>query len=127
MSSKEQLRKLVRDNLDVIAEHVNAALRGKGIVDMKHVLGRVGRGGQLPYWYKTLKEKGNLPNLDGKTIGSVVEMLLVGTLEALLLPPLALIATEVEDIEGPVRLSVNMEISLKLDEALSTGVNGKPA
>ncbi|HUY90148.1 MAG TPA: hypothetical protein VMV10_15530 [Pirellulales bacterium] len=42
---------------------------------------RIGRGGVLPHWYKNLKKKGDLPNLDGKTIGSVIEMLLVGVLE----------------------------------------------
>tara|TARA_Y100000385_G_scaffold172859_1_gene178937 strand:- start:136 stop:1014 length:879 start_codon:yes stop_codon:yes gene_type:complete len=46
------------------------------------VLKRVSRDGTLPHWYDALQSQGALPNLDGKTIGSVVEMLLVGALES---------------------------------------------
>jgi hypothetical protein len=42
---------------------------------------RVGRGGILPHWFATLEKNGALPNLDGKTIGSVIKMLLVAILE----------------------------------------------
>jgi hypothetical protein len=45
------------------------------------LLARIGRGGKLPHWYSELRDKQTLPNLDGKTIGSVVEMLLLGVLE----------------------------------------------
>jgi hypothetical protein len=45
-------------------------------------LERVGRGGKLPHWFEQLAEQGTLPNLDGKTIGSIVEMLLIAVLES---------------------------------------------
>ncbi len=81
MPSKEQLRSLIRDHLTDIAGAVNGALRGEKLAGIKKVLNRVGRGGILPHWFAGLEENGTLPNLDGKTIGSVIEMLLVAVLE----------------------------------------------
>jgi len=81
MRSKQRLRAIVRSNLDEVAERINAVLRGHDVQLLEPVLARVGRGGVLPHWYEKLKSDGVLPNLDGKTIGSVVEMLLVGVLE----------------------------------------------
>jgi hypothetical protein len=93
MPSKEELRQLVRARLDQVIAHVNATLRGEHLESIEPVLSRIGRGGQLPHWYERLKHDHTLPNLDGKTIGSVVEMLLLGVLETstfagLGLPPL---------------------------------------
>lgn len=53
----------------------------------------MGRGGQLPQWYEQLRTQHTLPNLDGKTIGSVIEMLLIAVLEKIIfqgleIPPL---------------------------------------
>jgi hypothetical protein len=95
MPSKEQLRARVRDNLVKITEGINSALRGERLNGLKTVLNRVGRGGVLPHWYARLEHDGTLPNLDGKTIGSVIEMLLVAVLEThafrgLGVPPLAI-------------------------------------
>lgn len=81
MATKQQLRKLVRERLDSIIVKVNSALCGDSLRTLEPTLERVGRGGKLPHWYEQLKSKGTLPNLDGKTIGSVVEMLLIGVLE----------------------------------------------
>jgi hypothetical protein len=81
MLDKTQLRELVRSNLAPIMAKVNAALLGKGLSHLKPVLKRLGRGGELPHWYAGLKASGTLPNLDGKTIGSIVEMILVAVLE----------------------------------------------
>lgn len=81
MFTKEELRNVVRANLDQTIGRVNAALRGEGLETIEEVLARIGRGGQLPHWYERLKSEHTLPNLDGKTIGSVVEMILVGVLE----------------------------------------------
>jgi hypothetical protein len=81
MPSKQELREIIRARQDDIAKGINAALRGKRLSAIKPVLERVGRGGILPHWFQNLKQNGTLPNLDGKTIGSVVEMLLVGVLE----------------------------------------------
>jgi hypothetical protein len=79
--SKGDLRRLVRENLDIIISQVNAALRGEGLHILERVLARLGRGSQLPHWYELLRTDRCLPNLDGKTIGSVVEMILVAVLE----------------------------------------------
>ena len=81
MPSKEELRHLVRDNLAAIIARVNAVLRGEKLDEIEAVLKRLGRGGQLPHWYEKLRSDKTLPNLDGKTIGSVVEMILVAALE----------------------------------------------
>lgn len=83
MPSKEQLRQIVRDRLDAILTRVNAALRGENLDELETVLTRLGKGRQLPHWYRGLKANHALPNLDGKTIGSVVEMLLVAVLETM--------------------------------------------
>jgi hypothetical protein len=93
MPTKEELRQIVRSNLDPLIGKVNAALRGENLANLEAVLKRLGRGGNLPHWYEKLKSDATLPNLDGKTIGSVVEMILVAVLEtdtfaSLGIPPL---------------------------------------
>jgi len=82
MKTKEQLRNLVKERLDEIISGVNAALRGdKDLSSLQPTLERNGRGGKIPHWFKELSSTGALPNLDGKTIGSVIEMLLIAVLE----------------------------------------------
>jgi hypothetical protein len=80
-STKESLRKAVRENLDSLVSQVNQALRGVDITKLETVLARIARKGVVPHWYAELASNGALPNLDGKTIGSVVEMLFVAVLE----------------------------------------------
>jgi hypothetical protein len=87
MKSKEQLRSAVKTNHRAIVASMNAALRGEKVESLKGVLARIGRGHALPHWYEELKASGTLPNLDGKTIGSVIEMVLVGILESGVLKP----------------------------------------
>ncbi len=77
----EQMRKIVRDNLPSVITKVNEALHGRRIRKLEPVLNRLGRGGVLPHWYEGLRDAQTLPNLDGKTVGSVVEMVLVAVLE----------------------------------------------
>lgn len=79
---KNKLREVVQSNLDVIISKVNSALRGESLEIIEPTLRRIGRGGRLPHWFEGLNKSKTLPNLDGKTIGSVVEMILVGVLEA---------------------------------------------
>ena len=81
MPSKTALRRQIESDLDEIAKKINSVLRGRGLKKLEPTLKRIGRGGTLPHWYERLRKNGSLPNLDGKTIGSVVEMLLVGVLE----------------------------------------------
>lgn len=79
--NSEQLRQELREKLDPTIERLNQVLKGKDIANIESALTRIGRGGKLPHWYVDLRDKQTLPNLDGKTIGSVVEMLLLGVLE----------------------------------------------
>jgi hypothetical protein len=81
MSDKSALRKVVSDNLSNIIGTLNDALSGKNLAKLKPVVCRIGRGGQLPHWYAEFERVGTFPNLDGKTIGSILEMLLVAVLE----------------------------------------------
>ena len=79
--TKPQLRDLVRKQLDVVIKGVNRALLGKDLTALRPTLERVSRSGKVPHWFTELQDKGTLPNLDGKTIGSIVEMLLIAVLE----------------------------------------------
>lgn len=93
MLSKEELRARLRESLDITIHEVNRALRGENTEQLEEVLSRIGRGERLPKWYEQLRIQHTLPNLDGKTIGSVIEMLLVAVLEKIIfqgleIPPL---------------------------------------
>jgi len=81
MPTKEELRALVRDRQDAAISRLNEVLAGVRVADLEAVLQRVGRGGALPHWYEQLRDEHTLPNLDGKTIGSVIEMLFLAVLE----------------------------------------------
>ena len=78
-------RKIICDNLDSIQSHVNDLLSGTGLSDIKAILARMNRGGIVPDWFEKLETTRTLPNLDGKTIGSVVEKLLACVLEKFVL------------------------------------------
>lgn len=81
MPSKAELRFIVNKNLDSAIHTLNLALKGIGLDELEPVVKRLGRNGELPHWYAGLKKNKTLPNLDGKTIGSVLEMLFVAVLE----------------------------------------------
>ena len=81
-----RLRKIVKTRLEHIREQLNVALNGDGLAEIEPILKRLGRGGQLPHWYSQLARDRSLPNLDGKTIGSVVEMLFVAIIETQVIP-----------------------------------------
>ncbi len=76
-----ELRKLVADNLSTLVAGVNKALAGEDLSQLKESLTRLGRGGALPNWYLVLEETKALPSLNVKTIGSIIEMLLVAVME----------------------------------------------
>lgn len=78
---KAELRKVVRENLTDIMGSLNGSLSGQGLNKLEPVVKRIARGGKLPHWYAELAEAHTIVNLDGKTIGSILEMLLVAVLE----------------------------------------------
>ncbi len=81
MSSVVELKNKIKTNLNSVKSHLNAYLRGEGVEEIRVILKRLGRGGKLPHWYSLLEQGKSMPNLDGKTIGSVIEMTLVAVLE----------------------------------------------
>ena len=81
MPSKAELRQILLEDLDDTMAKVNAALRGEGLEQLEPTLTRLGRGGHLPHWYQELRDTHTLPNFDGKTVGSILEMLFVAVLE----------------------------------------------
>lgn len=84
MPTKAELRNLLRERLDQTMAELNQALQGLNLERLEPVLLRVGRGSTLPHWYDQLRAQQTLPNLDGKTVGSVIEMLLVAVLETVI-------------------------------------------
>jgi hypothetical protein len=94
MATSAELREKVKNSLPEVVDKLNEYLRGENVSEIKDILQRVGRGGKLPHWYELLVNGRSMPNLDGKTIGSVIEMTLLGVLEKHTLaefniPPLA--------------------------------------
>jgi hypothetical protein len=84
--NKIKLRKKIRDNLETTVTAINSALAGgESLHELATSLKRLGRGKQLSHWYQKLADEGTLPNLDGKSLGSVIEMLFVAVLERLIL------------------------------------------
>ncbi len=85
MLAKAELRDLLRERLDQTIVELNHALQGVNLERLEPVLLRLGRGQTLPHWYEQLRDQQTLPNLDGKTVGSVIEMLFVAVLETVIL------------------------------------------
>lgn len=82
MNTAEEIRNDIANRLAEIVNEVNEALCGGGSLSaLKPTLLRLGRGGKLPHWFETLESDGSLPNLDGKSLGSVLEMVFVAVLE----------------------------------------------
>jgi hypothetical protein len=79
--SKEILRNKVEKKLNKVIEELNLLLAGKNVLAIEPILNRIGRGGKIPHWFEQLKNDSTLPNLDGKTIGSIIEMLFVSVIE----------------------------------------------
>jgi len=95
----------IRDDLAVrlpeIVSNVNSALTGgEHLSRLKPSLERLGRGGILPHWYEDLESNGTLPNLDGKSLGSVLEMVFVAVLERVFYPNSTLAPFRVNPARG---------------------------
>lgn len=98
--SKDKLRAILQGHLPETVEQINDALQGEGLAALEPSLARLGRGGRLPHWYGNLSNDGTLPNLDGKTIGSIVEMLLVAVVETSIFKGLGLSPFRVNPARG---------------------------
>ena len=81
MLTKAELRDLLQKRLEETMTELNRALQGLNLERLEPVLLHVGRDQTLPHWYQQLYDEQTLPNLDGKTVGSVIEMLFVAVLE----------------------------------------------
>lgn len=77
----EHKKEMIKSNIDLIQEKINQVLDGNHLGDISSILKRIDSTGNLPSWFNTLQNEGRLPNLDGKTVGSVIEKLLVCVLE----------------------------------------------
>jgi hypothetical protein len=81
MTTSSQLRLHLQNNMQSTVNQLNDYLRGENVKEIEPILKRIGRGGNLPHWYELLADGKSMPNLDGKTIGSVIEMTFLAVLE----------------------------------------------
>lgn len=100
MVDYEAAREHIKNNIKATTEILNSYLRGENVSDIENILCRIGRGGKLPDWYENLKNGSSMKNLDGKTIGSVIEMTLVGVLEKNILCEFNLPKLEINPAKG---------------------------
>ena len=98
--TKAELRQIVKEKLPVIVIAVNEVLHGQSLTTLQPTLQRLGRGGKIPHWFEELSSKGTLSALDGKSIGSVIEMLLIGVLETKILRPYKIPALHINPARG---------------------------
>ena len=101
MSIISESQASIRESLSEIVVEVNKALRGgQPLGQLKTVIARLGRGGSLPHWYNNLEASGSLPNLDGKSLGSVLEMVFVAVLEKYFLYSTSLVPLKINPAKG---------------------------
>ena len=81
MPTIQERKQTIKDNIPLILEKINGILTGQHLDEITPILARIDRTGHLPHWFNALNAEGRLPNLDGKTVGSVIEKLLVCVLE----------------------------------------------
>lgn len=81
MISVQEAKKTVMENLTAIKDKMNEILSGGHLDEISPILTRIDYFKHLPQWFEVLKDEGRLPNLDGKTVGSILEKLLVCVLE----------------------------------------------
>lgn len=79
--NQEVLKQILKESLEETVSALNSALSGQGLDQLKPILKRLEKNGKIPHWYEQLEDNSTLPNLDGKTVGSVIEKLLVAVLE----------------------------------------------
>ena len=77
MDDATKYRICVKDNLELIKDRLNEVLSGKNLDSIETILKRIDPSHSLPDWYVMLKNNRGIPTKDGKTIGSILEKLLV--------------------------------------------------
>lgn len=77
MPTIQENKQKIIDNIPLILEKLNNVLNGQHLDEIAPILSELDRAGHLPKWFDSLQNDGRLPNLDGKTVGSVIEKLLV--------------------------------------------------
>lgn len=109
MNDATKYRICVKDNLELIKDRLNEILNGKNLESIETILKRIDPSHSLPDWYVMLKNNRGIPTKDGKTIGSILEKLLVCVIEKYVLK------------DYSVRLSVNPARGVDIPE-LELGV-----
>ena len=105
---QEEYKDKVKEKLGLIQEKMNLALNGNGLKEIEKIMKRFDKNQKLPSWFESLQKGKGLPNLDGKTVGSVVEKLLVCVIEKYIL-------------DSKIELSINPARGVDIPE-LSLGV-----
>lgn len=77
MPTIQENKQQIINNIPLILEKLNNVLSGQHLEEIAPILSSLDRAGHLPKWFDALRNNGRLPNLDGKTVGSVIEKLLV--------------------------------------------------
>ena len=81
MRSSKEYRDLVSSHTGDIQDYMNKILLGEGLEEVEPILRRIDHTGEVPGWFNDLKTIKGLNVADGKTIGSVLEKLLVCVIE----------------------------------------------
>ncbi len=83
--NKTEALSILKSNVPRLVSSVNAALSGRNLTVLRPILRRIDSTGVEPHWFAELRQEKRLPNLDGKTVGSVIEKLAVSCIEHFLL------------------------------------------
>lgn len=83
--NKTKALSILKSNVPRLVSLINAALSGQNLEELSPILCRIDSTGSEPHWLTTLSREKRLPNLDGKTVGSVIEKLAVCCIEHFLL------------------------------------------
>lgn len=83
--NKPEALSILKRNVSLLVASVNAALSGRNLTALRPILRRIDSTGAEPHWFAELRKEKRLPNLDGKTVGSVIEKLTVACIEHFLL------------------------------------------
>lgn len=97
----ELSRRKIKPILPELTAKVNRVLLGEGLRTIAPILRRIDSTGEPPYWFVNLRKGTGLPNLDGKTVGSVVEKITVAVMEAYFLDGMRLSVNPAKGVDVP--------------------------